>query len=229
MQIENGPVLGGTAPRNAVRTAHKLASFALRCVGSIQSRSEVKRYLDVGCGNGFITERVAPGFDEIVGIDVEHMRLEEFRSQAALGPSFKILLMSADKIDLPNESFSLITCFEVLEHVASLDMVAQEMIRLCRRRGVIVVSTPQVWFPFENHGARIGNRTYSFTIPLLRWVRPLHRKYSLARVFSSAEMDRLFLSQETELLGTSYATPQFERDATRDGSWESRLAFLRGP
>ncbi|MGA9882241.1 MAG: class I SAM-dependent methyltransferase [Candidatus Acidiferrales bacterium] len=228
MQIENIPVLGGTAPRHALRTAHKLASFALRYVDSIRSRAEVRRYLDVGCGNGFITELIAPTFDEIVGIDVEHLRLEEFRLQAILKSNFKILLMSADKVDFPNEFFSFITSFEVLEHVPSLGTAVQEMIRLCRPGGIIVVSTPQVWFPFENHGARIGNRTYFFKIPLLPWIRPLHRKYSLARVFSSAELDRLFLSQEMELLGTSYAAPQFERAAARDGSWESRLVFLRG-
>ena len=227
MEIENTPILGGTAPRHAFRTAHKLAGFALCYVDSIQSGSEVQRYLDVGCGNGFITELVAPGFDEIVGIDIEDVRLQEFRSRVILRSNLRILLMSADKIDFPNEFFSLITCFEVLEHVADLDTTVQEIIRVCRRGGVIVISTPQVWFPFENHGARIGNRTYSCKIPFLPWVRPLHRRCSLARVFSSREMDRLFLSQETELLGTSYASPQFERAAARDRSWESRLLFLR--
>ncbi len=227
MQIENTPILGGTAPRHAIRTAHKLASFALRYTDSIQSGSEVKRYLDVGCGNGFITELVAPGFDEIVGIDIEDVRLQEFRSQVILRPNCKISPMSAEKIDFPNEFFSLITCFEALEHVVDLDTTVREILRVCRRGGVIVISTPQVWFPFENHGARIGNRTYSCKIPLLPWVRPLHRKYSCARVFSSAEMDRFFLSRETELLVTSYASPQFERAAARDGSWESRLVFLR--
>ena len=43
MQIENTPILGGTAPRHAIRTARKLASFALRYTDSIQSGFEVKR------------------------------------------------------------------------------------------------------------------------------------------------------------------------------------------
>lgn len=210
-----------------MRTAGKLASFAHRYVDSIRSSSKVKRYLDVGCGNGFITELIAPGFDEVVGIDVEKERLQDFRSRCTLRQNFRILLMSADKIHFPSGFFSLITCFEVLEHVADLDATVKEMIRACSSGGVIVVSTPQVWFPFENHGARIGNRTYPCKIPFLPWFRPLHRKYSLARVFSADELDRLFLSEETELLGTTYASPQFERAAARNGSWESRLVFLR--
>ena len=67
MEIQNTPVLGGTAPRHATRTAQKLANFALGWLDSIPRNSECLRYLDVGCGNGFITELVAPSFDEVVG------------------------------------------------------------------------------------------------------------------------------------------------------------------
>ncbi len=226
-QIENTPVLGGTAPRQAWRTAQKLAGFALRHVDSIQCTPERGRYLDVGCGNGFITELVAPGFGEVFGIDVEEMRLEEFRAHVNGKPNFKVLLMSAAKLEFPGESFSLITCFEVLEHVADLDATVAEMIRVCRPGGIIVISVPQVWFPFENHGVRIGKRIYNTKIPLLPYIRPLHREYSLARIFSSADLDRLFLSKDMELLTTSYASPQFERAAARANSWESKFMFLR--
>ena len=72
-----------------------------------------------------------------------------------------------------------------------------------------------------------GRRLYPHKIPLLPYIRPLHRKWSLARVFSSAEMDRLFISQGMELLGTSYIAPQFERAAAQANSWESKFSFLK--
>src|SRR5258708_39357992 len=103
MEIENTPVLGGTAPRHAWRTANKLACFALRWVKSIPSGPKARRYLDVGCGNGFITELVAPDFDEVVGIDMEEARLEDFRAHINGKPNFQILLMSAAEIEFPNE------------------------------------------------------------------------------------------------------------------------------
>jgi SAM-dependent methyltransferase len=226
MEIQGTPVIGGTAPRHAWRTANKLAGFALRWVSSIECSSDGRRYLDAGCGNGFITELVAPGFDEVVGIDVEEARLEDFRAHVGGKSNFLILSMSAASIEFPNESFAFITSFEVLEHVPDLEGSVREMVRVCRPGGIVVISVPQVWFPFENHGARIGKRTYERKIPVLPYIRPLHRKYSLARVFSSAEMDRLFVSKGMELLGTSYAPPQFERAAARADSWESKLVFL---
>ena len=227
MEIENTPVLGGTAPRHAWRTANKLAGFALRWVKSIPADPKARRYLDVGCGNGFITELVAPDFDEVVGIDMEEARLEDFRAHINSKPNFQILSMSAAEIEFPNEFFPFITSFEVLEHVPALDVSVREMVRVCMRGGIIVVSVPQVWFPFENHGAQIGRWLYLRKIPLLPYIRPLHRKWSLARVFSSAEMDRLFIPQGMELLGTSYVSPQFERAAAQANSWESKFAFLK--
>jgi SAM-dependent methyltransferase len=228
MEIQNMPVTGGTAPRHAWRTANKLAGFALNWVSSIPGNTERRRYLDVGCGNGFITELVAPDFDEVVAIDMEETRLQDFRAHVNGKSNFQILLMSAAKIDFPNEFFQFITSFEVLEHVPDLDASVLEMVRVCSPGGVIVISVPQVWFPFENHGVQIGTRFYGVKIPLLPYVRPLHRKYSVARVFSSTEMDRAFVSGGMKLLGTSYASPQFERAAAQANSWEGKFSFLRG-
>jgi 2-polyprenyl-3-methyl-5-hydroxy-6-metoxy-1,4-benzoquinol methylase len=228
MEIQNMPVTGGTAPRHAWRTANKLAGFALSWVGAISRNAERRRYLDVGCGNGFITELVAPDFDEVVAIDMEETRLQDFREHINGKSNFQILLMSAAKIQFPSEFFQFITSFEVLEHVPDLDASVLEMVRVCSPGGIIAVSVPHVWFPFENHGVQIGTRFYARKIPLLPYVRPLHRKYSVARVFSSAEMDRSFVSAGMKLLGTSYASPQFERAAAQADSWEGKFSFLRG-
>src|SRR5580700_7191662 len=48
------------------------------------------------------------------------------------------------------------TCFEVLEHVPDLQASVLEIIRVCKPGGTIVISVPQVWFPFENHGMHVG-------------------------------------------------------------------------
>ena len=223
----NIPVIGGTAPRHAARTAQKLAAFALSHIGEMRCEPEINRYLDVGCGNGFITEYIAPEFDEVIGIDMKRERLDDFRAHTRTNPRYRIMEMSAARIDFPNDYFSFMTSFEVLEHVADLDKSVQEIARVCRRGGVLIISIPQVWFPFENHGVRLWQSTYERKIPLLPYIRPLHRRYSLARVFSSTQMDDLFLSQGMDLLATAYVSPQFERAAANKNSWESKLKFLR--
>lgn len=227
MRIEQTPVLGGPAPRHAIRTARKLSGFALHHLSSVAATPSRERYLDVGCGNGFITSLVAPTFRETVGIDVEEDRLDEFRREVRGNPRYAVFLMSADAMDFPSEWFAAITCFEVLEHVPDLEGTVRQIIRVLKPGGIVVISVPQVWFPFENHGARFGNRLRQGKIFGLPYLRPLHRKYALARIFSSAELDRLFLSRGVELLETGYAAPQCERAAASEGSRESKLMFLR--
>jgi 2-polyprenyl-3-methyl-5-hydroxy-6-metoxy-1,4-benzoquinol methylase len=118
--------------------------------------------------------------------------------------------MSAANIEFPSGFFQFITSFEVLEHVPDFDASVLEMVRVCSPGGIIVVSVPHVWFPFENHGVQIGTRFYA------RKILPLHRKYSVARVFSSAEMDRSFVSGG------------MKRAAAQANSWEGKFSFLRG-
>jgi ubiquinone/menaquinone biosynthesis C-methylase UbiE len=221
MDIYALPILGGTAPRTAVRTASKLANFALRHAQGVPPRA----YLDVGCGNGYITQMVGSNFDRIVGIDVEPERLKDFALHAANRPTITVAQMSGSALEFPDESFSLVTAFEVLEHVPDVRATILEMFRVCAPGGMIVVSVPQVWFPIENHGMCIKGRVYERKIPLLPYLRPLHRRWSLARIFSSSEMDSYF--NGLNLVATEYATPQFERAAVARNGWESRLQFLR--
>jgi SAM-dependent methyltransferase len=224
--MRHRPVQGGAAPRAAVRTARKLSSFALRHVESI-TPPRVTWSLDVGCGNGSITTQFATAFERVVGIDVERERLSEFQHLVRDDQRFNVLWMSADGVGFRDGTFCLVTAFEVLEHVPDLQGSADEMVRVCKPGGVVVVSVPQVWFPFENHGMYVNGRTIDKKIPLLPYIRPLHRKFAAARLFSSTEMDALFVSRGLELLETAYAAPQFER-AAMGQSWERHFVFLRG-
>jgi len=221
MDIDRRPDLGGTAPANAVRTARKLAGFALQHVGR-----DRRTYLDVGCGNGFITEQVAVSFDTVVGVDVEPGRLAEFRRRVSLDETIVVSEMPSEALDFETNSFDMVTSFEVLEHVENVQRTAGEIVRVLRPGGTLVVSVPQVLFPFENHGMQIGDRVIPKKIPLLPYIRPLHRRYSLARVFGSRELDRVF--QALTCTRTAYVAPQFERAAACASSWEDRASFLRG-
>jgi SAM-dependent methyltransferase len=162
-----------------------------------------------------------------VGIDVEPDRLSEFRQNVAGDQRYEILRMSADGLGFTDAAFSLVSAFEVLEHVPNLQATADEMVRVCKPGGLVVVSVPQVWFPFENHGMRWNGRAIHRKIPLLPYVRPLHRRLAMARVFSSRDLDKLFVPRGLRLLETAYAAPQFER-AAAGPSWERRFLFLRG-
>jgi len=227
-QIIKKPDLGGTAPLNAFRTAAKLSGFAIKNLKEIKNGEKTKYYLDIGCGNGFITGFIAPHFNRIIGIDILDNELKIFRKRCKHDNKIKALKMSADNINFPDNYFSLVTAFEVLEHVGDLEKTVSEVARVTKKGGLIVISVPQILFPFENHGVRIGNKIIRKKILFLPYIPALHRKISIARVFSSRQIDKYFTSRRFEVIGKpSYIAPQFERSGANGKSWENKLRFTR--
>ncbi|MFA5193732.1 MAG: class I SAM-dependent methyltransferase [Verrucomicrobiia bacterium] len=224
----NKPDLGGTAPLSAFKTAKKLSDFAVRNLGEIETDEKTKYYLDIGCGNGFITEFVTPHFDKTIGIDILDNELNKFRTRCRHDNKTEVLKMSADNMSFPNNYFSLVTAFEVLEHVGDLEKTVSEASRVTKRGGLIIISVPQILFPFENHGVRIGNKIIRKKILFLPYIPALHRKISIARVFSSHQIDKIFTGRGFEVVGKPlYIAPQFERNGANGNSWENKLRFTR--
>jgi ubiquinone/menaquinone biosynthesis C-methylase UbiE len=98
--------------------------------------------LDVGCGEGFVTKRIAGLLPraQVVGLDVEDRRLAaEWTSHAGGNVSFEA--GSAYSLPHANGSFALVCAFEVLEH---LERPAEGLAELARVAGkTLVLSVPR--------------------------------------------------------------------------------------
>lgn len=57
-------------------------------------------------------------------------------------------VMDACKMDIPNDSFDLIVCNSVLEHIPKFWLAVAEMQRILAPGGIVWVSVPSVW-PFH--------------------------------------------------------------------------------
>jgi ubiquinone/menaquinone biosynthesis C-methylase UbiE len=71
------------------------------------------RVLDLGCGNGAKTARLAPRFD-VVGVDLSE---EQLRLARATVPEATFLQADFLELDFPPESFEAITAFYSIVHV----------------------------------------------------------------------------------------------------------------
>ncbi len=111
-----------------------------------------RRALDAGCGAAYGSRMLADaGASEVVGIDKDE------RVIAAMAPTMPagVRLDVGDVTALPYEAgeFDLVVCFEMIEHVAEPERVLDELRRVLRPGGLLVISTPNrdVFTPGNPH------------------------------------------------------------------------------
>jgi SAM-dependent methyltransferase len=186
---------------------------------ALARRTELRgdRLLDIGCGDGSYTMRLADGFRQVDAIDVQASQLALFHDRIEGSPAagrITIAEMSAAKLDFPDDSFDLVTAIEVLEHVAELDQALAEIRRVLRPGGRFGFTTPNRWFPFETHGFIYRERRYPpARAPLLTWVSPVHRRLADARVFTAADLRRRLVVAGLRPRSVDYLMPPFDRSA----------------
>jgi 2-polyprenyl-6-hydroxyphenyl methylase/3-demethylubiquinone-9 3-methyltransferase len=103
-----------------------------------------KRILDVGCGGGFYSFIVAKqGACNIVGVDLEKACIKAAQLNLDRKMSLSIDGVVADTTKLPfrNESFDLVLCVDVIEHVEADRKVICELFGLLKPQGFLVISS----------------------------------------------------------------------------------------
>jgi 2-polyprenyl-6-hydroxyphenyl methylase/3-demethylubiquinone-9 3-methyltransferase len=101
---------------------------------------EGKTALDVGCGAGLLAEPLARLGAQVKGIDASPQVIAVARDHAA-GQGLKIDYRAGDVQELEGQ-FDLITCMEVIEHVADPAAFAKALAKRLAPDGLLVLSTP---------------------------------------------------------------------------------------
>lgn len=102
-----------------------------------------ERALDVGIGNGRLLPIYAPHAAHITGMDISQEQLDHASQAAAkLGIPFETkLCQEASRIELPDQSFDLIICSRVLQHVYDWRESVDEFARILKPGGDLLLLT----------------------------------------------------------------------------------------
>ncbi len=104
--------------------------------------AEGRSVLDAGCGTGYGTEILAAlGAENVVGIDISPEAIEYARSSFE-GVSSKFSLGDIYELPFEDDTFELVVCFEVIEHVEEQQRAIGELHRVLRASGVLAISSP---------------------------------------------------------------------------------------
>lgn len=97
--------------------------------------------LDYGCGEGRYISILKEFFPEslIYGSDISDVGLSIAKENH---PFVQCISMSDEAVNFADESFDLIVCVEVLEHVKNVKKSATEIGRLLKPNGIVIITTP---------------------------------------------------------------------------------------
>lgn len=100
-----------------------------------------RRVLDAGCGIGYGSNMLAEaGAPRVQGVDISQPVIEAAGQGAAPGVTFTTGDVAA--LDFEADSFDLVVCFEVIEHVEDSDVVLDELARVLAPGGLLLISSP---------------------------------------------------------------------------------------
>lgn len=131
------------------------------------------RALEVGCGYGRNLMALAslPG-RAVVGCDPWFATLQraahERIATLPVDRRERVSLVRQERFQLPfrDGSFDLVVLWQVLEHVhgeQSKQALLDEVVRVLRPGGHVLIETPNQWFPFDYHDNKL---------PLVHWLLP---------------------------------------------------------
>ena len=153
--------------------------------------------LEDGCGVGEYLAHLANHAKHAVGLDYEFERTLEARKKVA-----EVVCGAGEKLPFPDNYFDLVLSHEVLEHVQDDQQAINEILRVLKSGGRLILFVPNRGYPFETHGIywkgeyKFGNKLFVNYLPK-KWRDKLAPH---VRVYTSKELSRLFIGQRVNVI-----------------------------
>ena len=126
-------------PDGAFHTLHDITPLRLDYIEQHVSLNHT-RILDIGCGGGILAEGMARRGGLVSGLDVEADAIAVAKAHA-VEQNLAINYVCQPLETWTAEPFPIITCMEMLEHVADPQMILEEAARLLAPGGYLFLST----------------------------------------------------------------------------------------
>jgi len=115
--------------------------------------------IDIGCSSGLIVINIADNFKQILGVDIDkkavNMANKDIKKQ-----NIKFEVMSGMDLKYPDESFDVVICNHVYEHVENYRKLFDEIHRILKKDGFCYLAAGNRYKIMESH----------YCLPFLSWL-----------------------------------------------------------
>ena len=207
VESHSGPAIAGgdtAEPRNL----HKRLKVILDHLPE-----NAHKILDGGCGRGaYVIALRENGGLAAYGVEHQAEKLVDQHPDAAEGA---ILRGDLEELGIRGGEFDAVVLNEVLEHVPSDRRALEEVHRVLRPGGTLLVMSPNRLYPFESHGVRLrrSGRALPVSVPFIPYVPlPVGRRiFSYwARNYWPTELRRLIEQTGFRIVLTGFVWQTFE-------------------
>ena len=130
-------------PESEFRPLHQINPLRLDWINSI-APLKGQKVLDVGCGGGILTDAMARAGAQALGIDLatKSLKVAQLHALEAQTPNvqYREVAVEALAAEQP-ESFDVVTCMEMLEHVPNPASIVKACAQLVKPGGHVFFST----------------------------------------------------------------------------------------
>jgi len=104
--------------------------------------------IELGCGMSYFPEMANKKGAQSYGVDFSQKAIQRLQLEF---PGVKYMKCDATKTPFPNGKFETVVSGEVIEHLEEPQDLVDEMARICKKGGKMIISTPHLEFDDPEH------------------------------------------------------------------------------
>jgi len=119
-----------------------------------RGRTKDTRILDIGCGTGIILKLLTP-FGTPYGAEYSSAAIQFSKDR---GLSLIACSDANGPMPFKSNTFSVITCLDVLEHLDNDTSLLKEMLRMCKAGGHVIITVPALHILWSAHDVALDHK-----------------------------------------------------------------------